>query len=362
MRYTDEVLDAMGRMGDPTADAAIASVEIADLNGVLRHVVENTRSVPSDLPSKVARWLDRTMRLPEDIDHDKIDRATAFFARRAFSIGLILSTSSLLELYACRRMAKVLGFTDRLSGSALRRVAETAQFVLFVEEPDGLHVTGSGLAAVMKVRLVHAGVRRLIRGTGLWDEDGLGPPISVEDLAATLMTFSWVVLRDLPKLGIEVEREDAEAHFYLWNVVGELLGIPRDVLPATIDEGHELFEQVAQRHQAPTWDGARNANALLDFHHDLIPGTLFDGVATAVMRHLIGDRLADWLELPNSGWRAFVDHQDVVGAWDWVVRRWGMNLLDRKLMEFAGYKRAAFEIPDRLGTIWDVAEPEWRTR
>ncbi|GAA2129912.1 hypothetical protein J2S68_003981 [Glycomyces algeriensis] len=39
-------------------------------------------------------------------------------------------------------------------------------------------------------------------------------------------------------------------------------------------------------------------------YEEVVPGTFFDPIVSAMIRHLIGDTCADWLEVPRSNWDA----------------------------------------------------------
>ena len=90
---------------------------------------------------------------------------------------------------------------------------------------------GKGWEAALRVRVLHAKVRRSLlqttmRTTGGWDVMTNGIPINQEDMAATLLAFSVNVL-----LGIEfvagkpLREEDQRDYLALWRYIGWLLGI-----------------------------------------------------------------------------------------------------------------------------------------
>jgi hypothetical protein len=86
---------------------------------------------------------------------------------------------------------------------------------------------GSGWEAALRVRVLHAKVRRsLLKSKKRWDIDKNGIPINQEDMAATLLAFSVNVL-----VGIEIisgqplcESEQRD-YLALWRYLGWLLGV-----------------------------------------------------------------------------------------------------------------------------------------
>jgi hypothetical protein len=369
MRYTQSLLDQLRLEGDPQLDPIVArlkrSGEVPEVNKILRHLIQNSQPIPEELPDEIEFWLRDHSRLPDWVDRDRIDRAGALFAEHGVTISLILSTSSLIECYAARKGVKVLTFSYRLGQNAYRRVAESAQFVILVMTPGGLYESGQGIKAVQKVRIMHSAIRYLIQQTGRWDESELGVPICQEDLLGTLMSFAYIVIRDLRKLGVRVTDQQADDFLYLWRVVGELLGIRSAVIPTSLAEAKRLTEAIAKRHHGPSPEGVEMTQALLEMHKQLIPGEAFDGVVPALMRRLVGDQIADWMEVPRTRWEVIVRNSTQVGRMmdaiqrkssvlRHVVNQLGMTMLTRQALSLTGYERAAFEIPMQLRNAWGL--------
>jgi hypothetical protein len=370
MRYTDEILEPLRSEGDPVPDQIIAELardgQIEEVNRVLRGMIRNDQPVPEVLPDNIEFWFRDGGHLPDWADQARLERAADLFVEHGVTISLILSTASLVECYAARKGVKVLTFSYRLGQNAYRRVAETAQFVILLMAPGGLSAEGQGIRALQKIRLMHCAIRYLIGKTGRWDEDELGVPICQEDLLGSLMSFSYIVIRNLRQLGVKVTDEQAEDFLYFWRVAGEMLGIRPDMLPLTMAEAAELTEAIARRHHGPSPEGVQMTRALLEMHADLIPGTLFDGIVPALIRHLVGDQIADWMEVPTSAWhRVIAHHQKIGGLLDsvqrhsdvvrGVINKLGMSLMTRQAVALAGYERAAFAIPTELRQVWGLS-------
>lgn len=366
MRYTDRLLDDLRREGDPVPDRLVAELArdglIGDVNALLRRLVGNDQAIPVALPDPIETWLAETRGLPAWADRDRLDRGSAFFVEHGLLITLILGTSSLVECYAAQMGCKVLAFSYRLGHTPYRRIAETTQWVLWIIGPEAFHDTGQAIPAIQKVRLMHAAIRHLIRQTGRWPEDELGVPICQEDLVGTLLAFSQVVLRDLARLGVEVDEAEADDFAYFWRVVGEMLGIRPDIIPRGTAEALDLGERIARRHQGPSPEGIALTRALLEFHADLIPGKRFDGVVPALVRELVGDRLADWMEVPRTRWQGMVRRTAAIGAvldddpderaGEGLVDRLALALLTRQAIALNGYERTGFELPTALRQTW----------
>lgn len=373
MRYTDQYLESLRAVGDPEPDQIVAELvrdeQVEEVNQILRHLIQNNQPIPEELPDNIEFWLREHSTLPDWADRERIDRASALFAEHGVTISLILATASLVECYAARKGVKVLTFSYRLGQNAYRRVAESAQFVILAMAPGGLYDGGQGIKAVQKVRLMHAAIRNLVQRSGRWDEAEYGVPICQEDMLGTLMAFSYIVIRDLRRLGVQVSEQEAEDFIYFWRVVGEMMGVIPEGIPESWAEAEELTQAIGRRHHGPSPEGVQMTRALIEMHAELIPGEMFDGIVPALIRHLVGDQIADWMEVPESRWESLLEHKKLVGGWfdavqrnvqivRNVVNRLGMAMMTRQAIALTGYERAAFAIPTELRAQWGVDQVE----
>ena len=112
------------------------------------------------------------------------------------------------------------------------------------------------------------------------------------------MMFSIQVLDALHRLGIHMSTEGAEAYYYAWRVVGAMLGIDQDHVPKDLRAAREFSDLYMTRHMGPSEEGAPLTRQLIDLYEEVVPGTFFDPVVGALIRYLVGDTCADWLECP----------------------------------------------------------------
>ena len=120
-------------------------------------------------------------------------------------------------LCAARRLCRA----QRRQGSPSDRVPRQApQSALVQNHANGDRRDGTGRArshgygirTVQKVRLMHAAVRHGLHHVEnlKWDELFFGVPINQEDLAGTLLTFSFLSIDGLRKLGANISSEAAK--------------------------------------------------------------------------------------------------------------------------------------------------------
>jgi len=339
---------------DPHADDTVATIlgpltgaerlkRVDDLNAVIRTWQDNVGvaawradSIPAALGMGQAlqRYLAVAQTLPPWADRDRIARAEAMFMDYGALSVTMLFCASLPECYVVPDLAAVLHATGQLEERAEHRIRTTGAMIFPVMMAGGLtRPDGSGIAQVLKVRLIHATVRNLILraspeaavaalhsageagGAALipplapiqpndsmsqalhvhgWDLKTCGLPNNQEELAYTLLTFSYVFLRGMRRLGIAFARGEEEDYLHAWNVAGYFLGIHRELMVDTMGEAQALFARMQERGRA---DWARRGSgadprpelgaALMNAMKSVIPAAPFKPFPVLLTRRLI---------------------------------------------------------------------------
>lgn len=304
MGYPGAFLDDLRWAGDPGADALIDELartdQIRAVSDVLRHLIDNDQPVPSELPPPIVQWLREAGELPSWADRDRLERGCTTVVEHGPQVCVALATASLVYCYAGYPGVKVLTFSNRLDHDAYRRVGETAQFVLAVMSPGSLDPGGRGIRKIQKVRLLHAAIRYLVANSGRWDVAVDGVPICQEDLAGTLVSFSWIVVDSLRRLGVRIADQEAEDYHYRWRVVGQMLGTDPAAIPADMAQARELTAVIARRNHRRSDEGLEMTRALFELHANSLPAG-FEGAAPALTRYLLGDEVCELVGSPTAG-------------------------------------------------------------
>jgi hypothetical protein len=221
--------------------------------------------------------------------------------------GAVLGSRSLVLGYASPGGNKPLVLSGRLKEQAMRRLNETARFVQAVCQPGGMRPFADGWQITLKVRLIHAQVRRMILRTATWDAGAYGAPVNQHDMAGTTLLFSVAIMDGLRKLGVRIEAEEAERYIHLWRWVGHVIGVDRDLLPVSEQDGMRLADLIAATMGPPDQDSRDLTKALFDAAWDgavtrkqrreAARKVLF---GTTLCRELIGDEMADALCVPRN--------------------------------------------------------------
>jgi ER-bound oxygenase mpaB/B'/Rubber oxygenase, catalytic domain len=349
----------MRQVGDPSADALIEELarteQIRAVSQILRNLVDNDQPLPDDVPSSLAEWLQTSGRVPAWADQERLERGCTVVVEHGPQVCVSLATASLVYCYAGYPGVKVLTFSRRLDHDAVRRVGETAQFVLAVMAPGSLQPGGRGIRKIQKIRLLHAAIRHLISTSGRWSAEMDGLPICQEDLAGTLMSFSWIVIDALGKLGVRVEKQEAEDYHYRWRVIGEMLGVDPAIIPVDLAGARELTDWIARRNHRRSPEGIEMTRALFELHANSLPSG-FAGAAPALTRYLMGDEICALVDLPHTRWdtglcwqagvgRALDRVQSARGPLGSLTKMVGAGMLNQRVIEMAGGRSASFSIP-----------------
>ena len=364
------MLDRMRLVGDPPADAAIEATFAASQQEAaqtfMAQRVTNAAPLPASLPPQLREFLEKSKvdALPNPA---RIAVAQNLFVDHGPEILTTLGCYSLPSAYAARKGVQVLHRTAYLARRPNRRLFRTMQMVVDVMEPGGLGPHGYGIRTVQKVRLIHAAIRyQLLHAK--WD-DSLGIPINQEDLAGTLLTFSYLPVQGLRKLGANITGEAAEAYFQTWCAVGGVLGVRPEMIPDELEAGAELEEAICRRQFAPSDEGREMTRALIEMLERNSP-PLLEGVPAGLMRLFMKGDVADYLGIPNSGLDKdlagiavhlgrFVDLDLQESQWQAMIfRHHILNLIEVMIKAEGGAERDFFRLPTQLHERWRGASPE----
>lgn len=305
--WSDEFLDTMRQTGDPPTDAAVAEIfalgQAARVNDLLREFDRNSEEVPADLPPLLREFFEHQSTLPAWADMQRIERGNDLIGRYAPQIISILHCYSLPLCYVDARASQVLLLSQRIHTQTFRRIMETAQFVLDVMDEGGLGPRGRGRRSAQKIRLLHATIRHHMQKYPDWIAAGLHEmPVNQEDLVSTMFTFSVALPRGLMKLGIELSKDDREALYHIWSVVGALLGTDERLIPRDFETAAAFSDRLITRLAAPSEAGRVITHALLDYMRQVVPAPGFEHAAPTLVRHFCGDTLADMVDVPKADW------------------------------------------------------------
>jgi hypothetical protein len=275
--WTTELLDRMARTGDPLADDMLAGAELkGDVPGIsaaFRSFAADVKEVPPDAPAEFREFVQCTRGLPFGVDTERAHRGGGVMLEHATLCALALLLKSLPSGYAAPRLANVLFMTHNLVDRPYRRALGVLQMLVNISQPESFRDGGAAVVTGQKLRLLHAGVRRVVRKNLPTFEESFGTPISQLDMVFTIMTFSVHVIDGVAALGVKWSDEDAEDYFYLWYMYGLLQGIDPEWMPRNPDEGRAFCAAYAREFRPAEENerGVKLARADLDMMRRLVP-------------------------------------------------------------------------------------------
>lgn len=184
-----------------------------------------------DAPEPLREFFVRIETGPDWVDRDKLRKGQRALLRGGSDGMSIARDVSLLGGYQFSGFNKTLLRTGALEKGSNQRFAETMQWAMDVISDGGLDPLGIGYRSTVRVRLIHAFVRRHVAAMPDWRADQWGVPVNQTDMAATLV--GALIAPPVASLGMGIipapGELDAIAH--LTRYVGWLIGVQDEWLP-----------------------------------------------------------------------------------------------------------------------------------
>ena len=297
---------------DPLADALVEGMERAP-RGLGRRMLEQAiehgiASVEAPLPALVALF-DQLDQQPDWLDRELAAEGAAAMLRQGPEGLCALSAVALMGGYLSSNATKPLARTGALLEAAPRRLAETTQFVWSVASSAGMGRDSAGFKACVRVRVMHAFVRRQLRQDPAWQHERWGMPINQRDMVATHLSFTVLFIAGSCALGRIVSARERDAIVHLWRYVSTLLGSSDALLPRNFRQAAELGGLLNISEPGPDADGQALARALMQAWRADPPRqgrfrlSRFGDFMQGYSRYALGKEAADRLGIPDTGWK-----------------------------------------------------------
>lgn len=295
-------------VGDPLADAAIDS--LAAVNETLRQDfiragMERDEQTLSRAPQPLTDFFEAVAVVPSWFDSRRLMPGYRGFHANSAIFSLAFIVGSGIEGFGSL-IAKAFFATGRMVDFGVRRARQNTWHLAEIMTPGGLEVGADGWRLTLRIRLVHAQVRRQLREWDGWDEAAEGMPISMAHLGLASAIFSARCLEFGRKLGVRLKPEEHDAIMTIWRYTAFLLGVPDAMLFRDSEEALELcrvglgcepefgIEQIAMA------NGLINSIPMLGGFTERGPRRKYATKLYRVSRALIGDDLADRFRFPRQ--------------------------------------------------------------
>ena len=307
-------------VGDPEADAVVAALASFDQRKVHRFIqagMEQDAKALADAPPALREFFERIETPPPWFDPDSVHAGCRAF--HEYSDSFIPAFFVVTLQNAATLISKAFYMTGRVKTEhGLRRIRQNTRHFIEIMLPGALERHGEGWKLSVRIRLIHAQVRRLLRSSGNWDEAEFGMPLSAAHLALSSANFSATMLWQAQRLGARPDAASRASFMQIWRYASWLVGSPEPLLFEG-DESRtaELYRIATACEPPPGDESAVIANALVN----AVPQVagVVDPVEQRKMafhvfrvsRALLGNEVADRLRFPR---------QQTVGLLVWL--RW----------------------------------------
>ncbi|MCU0437922.1 MAG: DUF2236 domain-containing protein [Raineya sp.] len=300
-KFDKKILEQARYIADSKADIFITHLlkesHYQDIHLLMKWLNNSTDECPVSMNQSLISFFDE-IEIPVWLDDYKIKNGTRFYKKHEKVILFLLGTLSLPYCYAAQKGVQVLYLSQRLKNDTYKRLKETGDFVMNVSVFDEIN-TNEWKIRILKIRLLHAIARSLVKNNSSWNPEW-DLPVNQEDMAGTNLSFSYVVLRGMRKLGISFTQTEADNFLHLWNVIGALLGVDERFLPNTMQEAYWLDKMIAEKEFRPSPEGKELTKALINVYRNQNTTNWIAPYLIDQMRFLLGKNIADMLDLPPS--------------------------------------------------------------
>ena len=253
-------------IGDPEVDEMLeecASLERADMQRFIHAGMEQDESVLSDAPAVIREFFKSLETPPDWFDREATRPGIRSFHRNSPLILGGMVGGVLVEGFATN-ISKSFFLTGRIRDQGVRRLKQNNRHMLEIFLPGGLDRQGDGFKLSVRIRLVHAQVRRLFGMSRDWDHEAWGVPVSAAHCGWALSAFSARLLYHATRLGARFSDEERASFMHVWRYSGYLMGIPASILLEDEQDALKLFDVGLMCEPPPGLESVVMANALVN--------------------------------------------------------------------------------------------------
>ena len=287
--------------GDPLADAAVQDWLKAtpqEKDWLIQGMKQGVQSIPQ-APISYRSFLSQAEELLKNSPCLK-QASIPYLYVGPLWLSISLGPGALLRTYTDPEIAKVLVQTGKLINEmASKRLSETQLWLLKLLQEGAWEPGGSGYVHTLQVRLIHTKVRASIKKDAPHCSNI--QPLDQRQMVRTWLDFAVVSPQALEQLGIEWTDEEKSHVASLWDITGQLLGIPPRMMSELARPGSKSawLKKSDQDTPRPDENSQLLARSMLEAlgQRMAVAMKLPENFAISLMhgfaRHIHGDALAD---------------------------------------------------------------------
>ena len=295
-------------IGDADADAlinAISDIDHEEQGELIRAGMDLDEEKLCDAPQAVQEFFEKIGTPPAWFDPQSVYPGCSGF--HAYSdLFLTAFVTDIIIRGFTTLISQSFFLTGRLTDWGVRRLRQNIRHLLEIMLPGGLERHGEGWKLSVRLRLVHAQIRRHLLASENWDHEAHGMPISAAHVALASCNFSGMMLSSAAKIGARLGDEERDSFMQIWRYTAHLMGVPDVLLFRNETEAREIFRVGYICEPPPGLEAIAMANSVIasaplvigiedrDERDDL------SNYGYRLSRSLLGDELADQLMFPND--------------------------------------------------------------
>jgi hypothetical protein len=296
-------------IGDSEMDAVVEELS-ALAPGEGRRFIEafmdnEDESIKRDAPPLLQELFKEIESPPDWVDFNAFRPGIRMFHRNSQLVLGAFVGGALVEGFSTN-ISKSFFITGRVRERGVRRLRQNNRHMIEIFMPSGLEREGDGWKLSVRIRLVHAQVRRLLKNSIDWDNEEWGVPISAAHVGYSIAAFSARLLMHMESLGAKFSDEERESFLAVWCYSGYLMGIPETILYQDEEDALRLFDIGTVCEPAPEAEAVVMAHALVNSAPLVIGITepperrKLSRYVFGISRALIGQTMADQLKYPKG--------------------------------------------------------------
>ena len=297
-------------VGDPVMDAVVeelAPLPQSQVHQFIQAGMEGDRDGMRDAPQLLRDFfLDAPEPDPHWLDHGAFGPGIRAFQRNSVLVLSAFVTGVLIDGFSTL-ISKSFVQTGRIFDNGVWRLKQNNRHQMEIFWPGGLERYGDGWKLSVRIRFVHAQIRRLLGETTEWEHDSWGVPISAAHLGYAIACFAARTVAHSEALGARYSEEERASFHQVWRYAGHLMGIPESILFTDESDALRIYRIGSMCEPPPTTDAIIMTNALIN-SAPLVAGIddpderkkLVTKVIYPVARGLLGNQLADDLHFPAN--------------------------------------------------------------
>ena len=288
---------------DPVMEE-LATIPIQKMNEFIAAGIEDKKEVLKEAPEALREFFDKIEETPAWVDRKAFEPGVRAFHGNTAPILAAFVAGTLIEGFSTL-ISKPFFMTGRVIDMGVKRLRQNNRHQAEIFHPGGLMKGNDGWKLSIRIRFVHAQVRRLLLDQGEWNKNFWGMPISAANLGYAIACFSSRTLIHSTALGARFTPEQRSSFCAVWRYSGYLMGIPETILYETEQDALKTFELGLACEPRDTEESIIMSNTLINSAPrvagitDIKEGkALANNIIYPISRALVGAEMADRLQFP----------------------------------------------------------------